>query len=112
MYAKANGACDSRDLSASFGEGPRDERDSELGTVDELEEPPMPTSQSKSKPKRERNLWNVVLEILPTEDGVPEINRMKRALKCLLRAYKIRCIRILQDPPDELPENAAEPDPA
>ena len=51
------------------------------------------------KPAREA----YVITVVPTGDGPPVPQRLKRLLKVLLRGYGLRCTRIAPETPPELP---------
>lgn len=41
----------------------------------------------------------VKLTLLPLPDAVPATIRLRRALKCLLRSFGLKCVRIEDAPP-------------
>ena len=54
------------------------------------------------KPAREA----YVITVVPTGDGPPVPQRLKRLLKVLLRGYGLRCTRIAPETPPELPTSS------
>jgi len=48
----------------------------------------------------------IKVEVLADKNGVPGEIRLRRALKCLLRSFSIRCTRLTGRPPDAT-ENAS-----
>lgn len=54
-----------------------------------------------------RRRWLVTLEALPTEDpdAAPPDVRLRRALKCLLRSFRLKCVAV----EDEDAESAEKP---
>lgn len=50
-----------------------------------------------SEPER----YTLVLRALPHWNHVPGIQRMRAALKCLLRSFGLRCESITETPPKE-----------
>lgn len=52
--------------------------------------------------------FRLVLEPLPDPDGVPPVVRLRRALKHLLRACRLRCVSAVEETP--LPQEEAAAD--
>ena len=48
-----------------------------------------------------RPRWTLTLEAQPTPDGAPAIVRLRRALKCLLRVFGLRCLSAVWTVPDK-----------
>jgi hypothetical protein len=44
------------------------------------------------------------VRVLPRDDGLPRAVRMRKALKCLLRAYGVQCQRLTPTKPAEVGE--------
>jgi hypothetical protein len=61
-----------------------------------------------NRPARER--WTIRIEPLPCE--VPAPNRIRSALKVLLRRFGLRCTAILDGPPAQAASGAAGAEPA